>query len=121
MSAEGETNQSEARTAGLGELLPRLVDDLQALVRAEIGLYRAELGRRALSAGWALALFGGALVLAQAAVVALLVGLVGWLGPAIGHGWAIAMVVVASMALAALMVRLGIDRIAAMFETDDTA
>jgi hypothetical protein len=59
----------------------------------------------------ALIMLGIAVALASGAIVAGLAGLVWWLGPMIGPGWAILAVVTASCAIAAMLFQLGSARL----------
>ncbi|MFA5963093.1 MAG: phage holin family protein [Sphingomonas sp.] len=59
----------------IGQLFSRLIDDAERFVRAEINLYRAEAFARINEAKVALLLGATAFLLAQAALIALLVGL----------------------------------------------
>jgi hypothetical protein len=107
----------EARPA-LGELFARLVDELRAMVDAEIALYRAEAIKRGLTAGVAAGLMIGALTLAQGALIATLVGLILWLAPVIGTGFSIVAVVSAALVIAALLAWLGFRQIGRMVDPD---
>ena len=112
----GESPTPEPPRPSLAELAQQLVDDTTAFVRAEVALYRAQAGRKALSAGIAVGLLGGALVLAQGAVFALLVGLIIVLAPSLGTGWAIVVVVMSAILIAAILAKVGIDRFIALLE-----
>ncbi len=94
---------AEPETEGIGELLMRLADDAKAFGQAELDYYKT-LVRERLRAGRASLWMGGvALALAQAAGVALIVGLVLTLSPMVGPGFATLIVVVVTLALASLM------------------
>lgn len=88
---------------GIGGLIVRLVEDGKAYVGAEIGLYRALMAERARDAGFAAGFALAAVLIAQAAMFALLVGLMLVLAPMIGRGWATVVVVFAALALAGLL------------------
>ena len=105
----------------IGELFTQLVDGGRGLLKAEIALYRIEAGRRSLSAGWAAGLLIGALTLVQGALIALLVGLMMVLAPVLGTGWAVAIVTVGAVALAALLGWLGVRQIARVIDPDKTS
>ena len=102
----------------IGELFTQLVDGGRGLFQAEVALYRIEAGRRSLSAGWAAGLLVGALTLAQGALIALLVGLIMVLAPALGTGWAVASVTVGAVALAGLLGWLGMRQISRAIDPD---
>ncbi|WP_066584873.1 phage holin family protein [Sphingomonas pruni] len=74
-------------------MVSRLIDDGENFVRAEIKLYRARLFARLDEARNAILLAIGALVLAQAVLVAALVGLLMTLNWLVGPGWATLIVV----------------------------
>lgn len=109
---------SETRPT-IGELFSRLTDDATAFVRAEVALYRAQAGQKALSAGVIVALFGGALLLAQGAIIALLVGLLIAAAPVLGIWWSLLLVVLGTLAVAGVLVKLGLNRVTALLEPED--
>jgi hypothetical protein len=87
----------------IGALLQRLVDDARHYADAEISYYRT-LARSKLRDARAMLWMGAvALVLAQAAAVALVVGLVLTLSPLVGPGFATLIVVLAFLGVAGLM------------------
>ncbi len=87
----------------ISALVSRLVDDGEVFVRAELKLYRARLFARLDDARNAVILAVIALSLAQAVIVAALVGLLIVLRPLLGAGGATATVVVAGLCVAALL------------------
>lgn len=87
----------------IGALFSRLIGDVERFARAEVRLYRAELLGRLDAVKFALAMGAVALLLAQATVVALLVGLLLILQPYIGAGWATVAVVGGALVLLALL------------------
>ena len=89
-------------------LIGQLVDDSKAYARAEMAYVRAELGDRTAHVGPAVGLFAGAVTLVFAAIVAALVGITIWIGLAIGMGWAILIVTVATIAIAYGLVRISL-------------
>lgn len=99
-------------------MFTRLVDEGEDFIRAEVQLYRAQAARKALSAGLIAGLFGGGVMLAQAATVALLVGIILAIAPRFGFGWATAIVVGAAVVIAAILFKLGIDRVSALIRPD---
>lgn len=98
----------------LGALITRVVDDAKAYVGAEIALYRAK------AMVWVgtikiVAILGiTALVLVNAAVIALLVGLILTLQTLVGPGWATLIVVAVTLAIAGLLGWLAAGRIGKM-------
>lgn len=112
-----DTTDGEAETrASIGDLLGRLVADITAFVQAELALYRAQAGQKAVAAGWSLGLFIVAIALVQGATIALLVGLVLALAPHLGIAWAIAIVVFGSVALAAVLAKIGSVRLSKLMK-----
>ncbi|WP_186729114.1 phage holin family protein [Sphingomonas panacisoli] len=88
-------------------LVSRLIDDGEEFVRAELKLYRARLFSRIDGARNAIILAVVALSLAQAVIVAALVGLLIVLRPLLGPGGATGVVVAGGLALAGLLAWLG--------------
>lgn len=102
----------------LGELMSRLVEDIRIWFDAEFALYRIEATRRSVSFAMAAGMIVGALVLAQAAIIALLVGLIMLLAPAVGTGFAVLIVVGTSLAVVAVLAWLGKRRIEKIIDPD---
>ncbi|MEA2999359.1 MAG: hypothetical protein QOH04_1768 [Sphingomonadales bacterium] len=105
----GRTDESS-----IGELFGRLAEDGRSFVQAEVGLYKAVALRRAgLARNGAIAL-AAALFLANAALVALLVGLAmqlaTWVGPALGG----LIVFLVAAAIGFALVRYGAGKLAAL-------
>lgn len=95
--------EPETEDETIGELLTRLAGDAKAYGNAELAYYKA-LVRERLRAGRASLWMGGvAIGLAQAAAVALVVGLVMTLTPLVGPGFATLIVVTVALGLAVLM------------------
>jgi len=88
---------------GIGELLQQLAEDGRAYADAELGYYRTLLRAKLRDAREMLWMGAVALALAQAAAVALVVGLVLTLAPLVGPGLATLIVVLAFLAIAGLM------------------
>jgi hypothetical protein len=105
----------------LGELTTGLVEDVRRWFDAEFALYRIEATRRSISVGVAAGMIFGALALAQAALVALLVGIVILLSPMVGTGLAIVIVIGTTLAIIALLGWLGKRRIEAIIDPDGKA
>jgi len=101
-------------------LVGRLIDDGEGFVRAELSLYRARLFSRLDSARNAIILIVIALSLAQAVIVAALVGALILLRPVVGPGWSTAIVVVAGLALAGLLGWLAIQQLKRATEIGET-
>ncbi|WP_448664394.1 phage holin family protein [Sphingomonas sp. CJ20] len=90
----------------IGALLGQLVEDGKGLARAELGYYYAIARAKLREVRNSLWLGAVALGLAQAAIIALIVGLVLTLSPLVGPGFATLIVVGVTGALAALAARL---------------
>jgi cell division protein FtsW (lipid II flippase) len=102
-------------------LVGRLIDDGEEFVRAELKLYRARALARLDSARNAIILVVIALSLAQAVIVAALVGALILLRPEVGPGWATAIVVVGGLALAGLLAWLALRQVKKATEIKDKA
>ena len=96
---EGEPQSEDSITS----LVSRLIDDGEQFVRAELKLYRARLFARLADLRTAILLGIGALVLAQAVLVAALVGLLLTLREVVGQGWAALIVVGCGLAITVAM------------------
>lgn len=104
--SEPTPEEQRASDEGLGDLLGRLVEDGKGYAQAEIGYYKT-LARSKLRDARAMLWMGAlALGLAQAALVALIVGLVMTVAQYVGPGWATLIVTVAISLIAALLARL---------------
>jgi hypothetical protein len=95
--AAPETDES------IGDLVGRLAEDAKRYGQAEIEYYRTLVRERLRAGRTGLWMGGAAIGLANAAGVALVVGLVMTLTPLVGPGWATLIVVVTASALAGLM------------------
>ena len=102
-------------------LVGRLIDDGEEFVRAELKLYRARVFARLDSARNAIILVVIALSLAQAVIVAALVGALVLLRPEVGPGGATAIVVVVGLALAGLLGWLALRQLKKATEINDRA
>jgi hypothetical protein len=96
---------------GLGALFGQLADDTREFARAEVALLKAQAGERASYAVPGLVAILLAAILAFAAIVALLVGAVIALTPAIGAGWATAAVTFGALLIAGGLGWLGVRRL----------
>jgi hypothetical protein len=102
----------------IGALVSRLVADAKAVAAAEIALYRAK------SVSWlaqtkTIAIFGvAALILANAAIIALLVGLILTIQTLVGPGWATLIVVLGTLVIAGLLGWLASGRVSRLLAGD---
>lgn len=96
----------------IGQLFTQLVDDGKRFAQAEIELYKAKAQEKAEPIKWAAILGGAAATLALGALIALLVGLILALSPQVGPLGATLIVVVTTLALAAVLGYLAYQRIA---------
>lgn len=107
-----------ARQESISELLSRLVSDVKAVAATEVALYRAK------SASWLgqakmIAIFGvAALILANAAIIALLVGLILTIQTLVGPGWATVIVVLGTLVIAGLLGWLASGRVGKLLAGD---
>jgi CHASE2 domain-containing sensor protein len=92
-------------------LFSRLIDHAEQFVRAELQLYRAQLFARLREGRTAIIMIATAFFLAQAALVAFLVGLVATLRAPLGPAGATAVVVLGALAIAALLAWLAIGKL----------
>lgn len=91
----------------VGTLISRLVAEGRSLAQAELTLVKAKAGERVGAYRSAAIFFGAAGVLALAALIALLVGLELTLAPLVGPGGATAIVVLVTLAIAAVLALIG--------------
>jgi predicted membrane protein len=96
---------------GIPQLLGQLASDTGDFARAEIAFLRATAGERAAYAMPGIIMVAVGTALASGAVVALLVGLVIWLAPEIGTGWAILASIGGSLVVAIILFRFGTARL----------
>lgn len=104
----------------LGTLFTRLISEGEAFIRAEISLYRAQATRKAFSAGLIIAMIGGAVMLLQALVVAILIGIILTIAPAVGMGWAVLIVALATSTLIAIAALVARARISALLKPEES-
>lgn len=102
--------------APIGAVIGRLVDDGQRLVRAEIAVQKATIQKRVEGAKSGAVFLVVAVLLAQAAVTALLVGLVIGLAVLVGGVAAGLIVAIGGLAVAGLLGWLGAKKLAAPAE-----
>lgn len=103
----------------IAALFSRLIDDAERFVRAEVRLYRAQFLGRVDAAKFAIAMGAASLLIAQATIVASLVGLVLILRRYIGSGWATVVVVVGALVLAAILGKLALIGLRKATEIED--
>lgn len=97
---------------GVGTLVHRAVADAKALAGAEVELYKAKFGDKLTAWKSAAIFFTIAGVLALAALIALLVGLILTLTPLVGPGGATAIVIGATLLIAAVLGYVGKGKLA---------
>lgn len=103
----------------IARLFSRLIDDAERFVRAEIRLYRAEFLSRVGEARVAIVLGVVALLLAQSAIIAMVLGLLLILRHPVGEVWATIIVVIVSLAIAALLIQIAVTRVRRIIEIKD--
>ena len=109
MSANGEGH--DLRDESIAELVKRLADQTNTLVRQEIELAKAELTEKGKIAGAGAAMFGAAAVVALLALGALTAFLIALLATALDHTWLAALIVAVVYAVIAVpLVMRGRDR-----------
>lgn len=96
---------------GIGTLVSQLVEDARGLASAEVALVKARIGERTSAYKNAAIFFVVAGVLALAALIALLVGLILSLATLIGPGFATAVVVLGTLAIAGVLAVIGKGRL----------
>lgn len=108
-----------AEPLGMAALLSKLSGDAAAFARAEVNYLRAQAGERAVYALPAFAMLGIGFALAGGSLIALLVGLIILLTPAIGAGYATIAVVGGAILLALLLLWAGTRRLRGAFKKPD--
>jgi len=103
----------------IARLFSRLIDDAERFVRAEIRLYRAEFLSRVGEARVAIVLGVVALLLAQSAIIAMVLGLLLILRHPVGEVWATIIVVIVSLAIAALLIQIAVTKVRRIIEIKD--
>ncbi|MEN2785462.1 phage holin family protein [Sphingomonas qilianensis] len=113
-AAEADMMTQPPPEPSIGALAGDLVADARAYALAEVAVYRAK-ATVWLGEAKFVAIFGvSALVLANAAVIALFVGLLLTLAPRVGPGWATVIVVGGTLVLVALLGWLALRRVRKM-------
>lgn len=113
MSAHGTTpNGNDLRDESIAELVKRLAEQTNTLVKQEIELAKAELTEKGRIAGAGAALFGAAALVGLLAAGALTACLIALLQTAVNHTWLAALIVALVYAAIAIPLALrGRDRI----------
>lgn len=95
-----ETKEAVGRQS-LPDLLAELAGDGQAWLDAELAVLHAEARRRLIIAGIGIGLMTLAATLLAGTLIALLVGAMFALGPVVGPGWAVLIIILLALALSA--------------------
>lgn len=103
--------QPDHDNVSIAALFARLIDDAERVVRAELRLYRAEFISRVGAARSAIVLIVVALLLAQAALIAMVLGLLLILRHPLGEVGATILIVLVSLGIAALLVRVALGKV----------
>jgi uncharacterized membrane protein YqjE len=112
MSADNDTERHELRDESIAELVKRLAEQTNTLVKQEIELAKAELTQKGRIAAAGAAQLGAAALIALLALGALTACLIALLQTAIDHTWLSALIVaVAYAAIAAPLALRGRERI----------
>lgn len=106
---------SPTEEPGIAALAMQAVDDAKRWARAEVAYGKALVAERGKDAGIGIGLAVAAAGIAQAALAALLVGLVLTLAPQVGTGVATLIVVVGALVVTAILGWLGLSRIRRAF------
>ncbi len=103
--------EGEADRPTLPQLLGQLASDSSAFARAELDYLRAQAGERTSYAVPGLIMIGAGIALGFGAIVALLIGLVWWIGASIGLGWALLIVIGVAVAVTLTIMNFGAKRL----------
>lgn len=106
--AHAEDPVEPATRQSLPDLFTELVDDGRDWLNAEVAVYRAEARRRLIIAGVGLSLLTLSATLVAGTLVALLIGIMFSLAPYVGTGWATAIVIGATLLIAAIAAQAGL-------------
>lgn len=98
---------SEPQAKGFASLAQRLVEDAKAYALAEFAFYRALAADRADDAAAAGLFIGAAVMLANAVLIAVMLGLMMLLAGLIGAGWAVLVVLLGGSVIVAVLLMLG--------------
>lgn len=97
----------EAERQSVPELLAELVEDGQAWLDAELAVFHAEARRRLIIAGIGIGLMTLSATLLAGTLIALLVGAMFALGPVVGPGRAVVIIILVALTLAAAAAQAG--------------
>jgi uncharacterized membrane protein YqjE len=100
----------------ISSLLVELTRDARSFATAEVKYLKAQAGERAHFAVPGFIMIGVAIAFAIGALIALPVALIWLLSPIIGAGWAVLVVTLSGLALAAVLFKLGTRRIKAVLK-----
>ena len=100
----------------ISSLLVELTRDARSFATAEVEYLKAQAGERAHFAVPGFIMIGVAIAFATGALMALPVALIWLLSPIIGAGWAVLVVTLSGLALAAVLFKLGTRRIKAVLK-----
>lgn len=92
----------------IGTLVEELAEDTRVFLLAEADRLRAYGRRAAISGTIALGLIIAGIALLQGAIIALLTGLILWLQPTLGTGWALILVVCVATAIGIALTWIGL-------------
>lgn len=92
----------------IGTLVEELAEDTRVFLSAEADRLRAYGRRAAISGTIALGLVVAGVALLQGAIIALLTGLILWLQPTLGTGWALVVVVLMATAIGIALTWIGL-------------
>ena len=106
-------------TPPIGDIFGRLIEDADRVVRTELRLHRARLFDRLAQSRGALAMLIVGGVIGQAALGAMLVGLILTLSPRLGAGIATLVVVGVTVLIAGLLFWIGARRLSAAIKGSD--
>lgn len=112
--------EPQAEDDSVASLFAMLIEDAENFVRAEVTLYRASIVARLTEARSAIVMILASFLLAQAAIIAFLVGLLVILLPYLGAAGATAAVVGSGLGMAGLLAFLAIGRLRKATQIDET-
>lgn len=104
-------SEGQGGSDSIGRMFVRLIEDTKRFLRAEAEVVRVKLLGRIVEARTPVVLGAGAFLLGQSAMVALLVGLIFALSPALGPLWATLVVVAGALAVAGLFLWVAIGKL----------
>ncbi|MCM8730004.1 phage holin family protein [Hephaestia sp. GCM10023244] len=116
---EPATTETPPGDESLRTLFRRLIVDARNFLRAEVERRRAQVLRRAVESRYAVIIAASSLLLAQAAVIALMVGLLFVLAARVGFGWATVIVTLGGLIVAGIMARVALTLLRRAISRDD--